>query len=74
MSQVWQDEWQSLLQVRDAAIERAQRAQAEISAAFRRRQPPTMSMLRAAADAEAELSAIKLRLKAFLGTLSQPNA
>lgn len=69
MQQDWEEEWQSLLRHRDRVLERARAIQAEITAVFRRKQSPTMELLRAADTAEGELAAVKARLKDFLHQL-----
>jgi hypothetical protein len=66
MPQGWEEEWQALLRWRDEALARSRALQAEISAAFRRRQPPPMQLLRAAEAAETDLATVKARLRGFL--------
>ncbi len=66
LRQDWQDEWQALLRSRDEALARSRGFQEEITAFFRRRQPPPMQLMRAADVAEGELNAVKARLRDFL--------
>ena len=66
LRQDWQDEWQALLRSRDEALARSRGFQEEITAFFRRRQPPPMQLMRAADVAEGELNAVKARLRYFL--------
>jgi hypothetical protein len=66
MRQRWEDEWQALVRERDAAQARSQRIQDEITDSLRRRQPPAMRLMRAADAAEAELAAIRVRVRDFL--------
>jgi hypothetical protein len=66
MRQHWEDEWQALVRERDAALARSQRIQDEITDSIRRRQPPPMRLMRAADAAEAELAAIRARIRDFL--------
>ena len=72
--QDWEEEWQSLVRVRDEALERSRHLQAEITASFRRRQPPSMQLLRAAEAAESELATLRTRLRDFLRQLGAPDA
>ena len=74
MPQDWEEEWHALLQRRDEALARARLIQAEISASFRRRQPPPMQLLRAADAAEGDLAAIKATLRDFLRQLGAPDS
>lgn len=62
----WQEEWQQLLRQRDTALARSRALQAEISAVFRRRQPPPMELMRAAEQAEGDIAAVKERLRELL--------
>ena len=66
MPQEWEEDWQALLRVRDEALARSRGLQDEISAFFRRRQPPPMQLMKAADIAERELTAAKTRLRDFL--------
>jgi len=66
LRQDWQDEWQALLRSRDEALARSRGFQEEITAFFRRRQPPPMQLMRTADVAEGELNAVKARLRDFL--------
>ena len=66
MRQRWEEDWQALLQSRDDALARSRVLQNEISAFFRRRQPPPMQLMRAADAAEGEVAAVKARLRDFL--------
>jgi len=66
MPQGWEQEWEALARRRDEAAERSRRLQGEITAFFRRRQPPPMQLMRAAEAAEGELAAIRARLRDFL--------
>lgn len=70
MRQHWEDEWQALLRERDAAMARSQRIKDEITASFRRRRPPPMQLMRAADAAEADVVAIRERLRGFLRDLA----
>ena len=74
MPQDWEEEWHALLQRRDEALARSRLIQAEISASFRRRQPPPMQLLRAADAAEGDLAAIKATLRDFLRQLGAPDS
>ena len=71
MRQSWEEEWQVLVRSRDEALARTRVLQDEISAFFRRRQPPPMQLMRAADAAEGELAATKTRLRDFLHNLGQ---
>jgi hypothetical protein len=66
LRQEWEEEWQALLRLRDEALARSRGLQDEISAFFRRRQPPPMQLMRAADVAERELTDAKSRLREFL--------
>jgi hypothetical protein len=74
MPQDWEEEWHALLRRRDEALARARHIQAEISASFRRRQPPPMQLLRAADAAEGDLAAIRATLRDFLRQLGAPGS
>lgn len=69
MRQDWEEEWQTLVRHRDRVLERSRAIQAEIAAVFRRKQSPTMELLRAADTAEGELAQVKARLKDLLRQL-----
>jgi hypothetical protein len=71
LRQSWEEDWQTLLRSRDEALARTRVLQDEITAFFRRRQPPPMQLMRAADVAEGELAATKARLRDFLHTLGQ---
>jgi hypothetical protein len=66
LRQDWEEEWQALLRSRDEALARSRGLQEEITAFFRRRQPPPMQLMRTADVAERELAAVKARLRDFL--------
>jgi hypothetical protein len=66
MRQQWEEEWHALLRERDAAQARAQSIQDEITQSIRRRRPPPMQLMRAADAAEAEVAAIRARIRDFL--------
>ncbi len=69
MAQGWEQDWQSMLRRRDAALARSREIQAEIAALLRRRQPPPMELLREAERAEGDLAELKARLRDFLRRL-----
>jgi hypothetical protein len=69
MGQGWEREWQVLVRRRDEALARSQVIQAEITAAFRRHEPPSVQLLRAADLVAGELATTKARLKDFLHQL-----
>ncbi len=74
MQQRWEEDWQALLRLRDDAVARSRVLQDEISAFFRRRQPPPMRLMRAADAAEGEVAAAKARLRDFLRHLGHPGS
>jgi seryl-tRNA synthetase len=65
----WQDEWQTLVRRRDAAVERSRAIQAAITDVLRRRQPLPMELMREAERAEDELATLKTQLRAVLRQL-----
>jgi hypothetical protein len=67
--QSWEQDWQSMVRRRDAALARSRELQAAITASLRRRQPPPMELLREAERAEDDLNELKARLRDFLGRL-----
>jgi hypothetical protein len=66
LRQELEEEWQALLRSRDEAQARSRGLQEEISAFFRRRQPPPMQLMREADAAGRELAAVKARLRDVL--------
>ncbi len=66
MRQGWEREWQELLRLRDDALQRSCRIRQEISESIRRRQPPAMTLMRAADAAQGEIAAARARLHDFL--------
>lgn len=65
----WQDEWQTLVRRRDAAVERSRAIQAAITDVLRSRRPPPMELLREAERVEDEVTALKNQLRAVLRQL-----
>ena len=65
----WQDEWQTLVRRRDAAVARSRAIQAAITDVLRRRQPLPMELLREAERAEDEVATLKTQLRAVLRQL-----
>lgn len=63
---IWQEEWQALLRRRDAVLERSRALQHEIREVLRRREALPMDLLRSAERTDAELAALRARLKEFL--------
>jgi uncharacterized membrane-anchored protein len=69
MRQGGEEEWQALLRERDQALARAQHCQDQVTDSIRRRQPPSMRLMREADAAEAELAQIRARMRDFLRQL-----